>query len=152
MQESLAIRGERRDASGVGLTRNALALLHSRTGDHATAFALLERSQLEFTTAGDAVGATATLADIGYVAIDAGDLAQARATLERALALAIDVFHWLTGAAWLALALAGEAHAAGDEERELAMIDRAREHFASNADVLGATACDNAAARAGVAP
>ncbi|MEA2242345.1 MAG: hypothetical protein QOD24_1901 [Solirubrobacteraceae bacterium] len=152
MQESLAIRGERRDASGVGLTRNALALLHSRTGDHATAFALLERSQLEFTTAGDAVGATATLADIGYVAIDAGDLAQARATLERALALAIDVFHWLTGAAWLALALAGEAHAAGDEERELAMIDRARGHFASNADVLGATACDDAAARAGVAP
>jgi predicted ATPase/DNA-binding SARP family transcriptional activator len=149
MQESLAIREERRDASGVGLTRNALALLHSRTGDHATALALLERSRVEFTTAGDAVGATATLADMGYVAIDAGDLTHARATLQRALALATDVFHWLTGAAWLALALAGEAHAAGDAQRELAMIDKAREYFASNADLLGAAACDDAAARAG---
>jgi hypothetical protein len=130
----------------------ALALLHSRTGDHATALSLLERSRVEFTIAGDAVGATATLADMGYVALDAGDLTHARATLERALALATDVFHWLTGAAWLALALAGEAHAAGDEQRELAMIGKAREHFASNADVLGAAACDDAAARAGVAP
>jgi tetratricopeptide (TPR) repeat protein len=132
------------------LTRNALALLHSRTGDHATALALLEQSRVEFTTAGDAVGATATLADMGYVAIDAGDLTHARATLQRALALATDVFHWLTGAAWLALALAGEAHAAGDAQRELAMIDKAREYFASNADLLGAAACDDAAARAGV--
>jgi predicted ATPase len=148
MQESLAIREERRDASGVGLTRNALALLYSRSGDHAGALALLERSRVEFAAAGDAVGATATLADIGYVAIDAGDLALARETLERALALATDVFHWLTGAAWLALALAGEARAAGDKERELAMIDTARAHFASNADVLGAAACDDAAARA----
>jgi predicted ATPase/DNA-binding SARP family transcriptional activator len=151
MQESLAIREERRDASGVGLTRNALALAHSRAGDHATALALLERSQSEFTAAGDAVGATATLADIGYVALDAGDLEQARATLERALGLATDVFHWLTGAAWLALALAGEAHAAGDAQRERAMIDTARSHFATNADVLGAAACDDAAARVGVA-
>lgn len=148
LEESLAIRGERRDAGGVGLTRNALALLHSRTGEHATAVALLERSRQEFTAAGDAVGATATLADIGYVAIDAGDLAGARATLERALATATDTFHWLTGAAWLALALAGEAHAAGEPARERAMIEIARGHFAANADVLGAAACDDAAARA----
>lgn len=148
LQESLAIREQRRDVSGVGLTRNALALLHSREGDHAGAFALLERSREEFTAAGDAVGATATLADIGYAALDAGDLERARETLERALAVATDVFHWLTGAAWLALALAGEAHAAGDAARELRMIDTARAHFAANADVLGAAACDDAAARA----
>jgi tetratricopeptide (TPR) repeat protein len=149
MQESLAIREQRGDASGVGLTRNALALLHARAGDHAAALELLERSRVQFTAAGDAVGATATLADIGYVAIDAGDLVHARRTLERALAVATDVFHWLTGAAWLALALAGEARAAGDGERERAMIGRARGYFAANADVLGAAACDDAAARAG---
>ncbi|HEY4279047.1 MAG TPA: BTAD domain-containing putative transcriptional regulator [Conexibacter sp.] len=147
IEESLALRERHGDVHQIGIARNALALLNARAGAHAVALSLLERSQAAFGAAGDYVGINATLADSGYAALDAGDLPRARALLEQAYTMASEVFRWHTGAAWLALGLAGEAISAGDRARARERVERARELFAHNADVFGAAACDAALAR-----
>jgi tetratricopeptide (TPR) repeat protein len=85
--ESLALRRELDDASGVAATLNNLANLAQHQGDHTRAATLLRESIALKRAAGDRRGEAISLVNLGTVMRDQGDYAQAAALHEASLML-----------------------------------------------------------------
>jgi predicted ATPase/DNA-binding winged helix-turn-helix (wHTH) protein len=110
-EESLAIRRELGDRSGVAGSLGNLGNVAVNQGDHSTARALQEQSLEIYRELGDRFGTANTLNNLGVVALNQGDYPAARALHEESLAISRELGNQHS----IALSLSNVGHVALDQ-------------------------------------
>jgi len=121
-EESLAIRRELGDRSGIAGSLGNLGNVAVNQGDHPAARALQEQSLAIYRELGDRFGTANTLNNLGVVALNQGDYAAARALHEESLAISRE----LGNPHSIALSLSNVGHVAldqGDYPAAMALLE-----------------------------
>jgi predicted ATPase len=110
-EESLAIRRELGDRSGIAGSLGNLGNVAVNQGDHSAARALQEQSLAIYRELGDRFGTANTLNNLGVVALNQGDYPAARALHEESLAISRELGNRHS----IALSLSNVGHVALDQ-------------------------------------